>query len=66
MSGLDRIIDLRERRAAYAGLLQAIRFGKLLSDDPKGDAARIDDLQRRIVELDALISSQDELRAPGT
>lgn len=66
LTDYDHITDLRERRAAYADLLRAINTGKLLSDDPKGDAARMQDLKRKIAELDLLIDIEERRRAQGS
>jgi hypothetical protein len=57
------ILDLRERRDAYAGLLTAMQAGRLASDDPEGDKARMQDLASKIDALDLLIATEEARRA---
>lgn len=50
--------DLRERRDAYARLLETLKSGKLLAGDQ-----REYDLRRKIADLDAVIEAEAARRA---
>jgi hypothetical protein len=53
------ILDLRERRAAYAHLIQTMLSGKLMSGQGEANAARIADLRGKIAALDLLIAAEE-------
>ena len=50
--------DLRERRDAYARLLETLKSGKLMAGDE-----REGDLRRKIADLDAVIAAEETRKA---
>jgi len=56
------LADLREQREAYARLLETLAAGKLMSGDPAGDDARMEDLRRKIAELSTVIEAEESKR----
>ena len=56
------LLDLKEQRDTYARLLDSLESGKLVSVDPRGNDARMEDLRLKLSELDALIKKEEARR----
>lgn len=56
----EHILDLNERRAAYANLLQALYLGTVDPGEGWEREMQMADLAAKIVTIDRLIASRDE------